>query len=358
MSNAVPAEPTPALVLLQPLPIASNPAARTGLPMPHEVVTQNPALAFTRTSIAAKLSDSGKKWTYTAKVFTLSGWTPTGTVMFQDGLKVLCPEAPLSHGIATFKVKADEVNGVVTATYRGDCHHAASSAGFMTIASTVKAEPSVPTQIGVPREVSVEHTPAAVPYQAAPIAPNPVRKASRHAETSKLSLTHPPISNETCPKAAVAEAQNDPAEEVALEHEFVALWQKCKKAAGTLLRTKHDVRLGKDAIGHLQFELDRVLHEYKQQLVKTGRNGRWTPFLRRQDISRATADRWVNRHELRVNPKPVIGPNEALSGPTEKDVTALVKKVVRLTLVLTTPDSVAQFLCGVTAVLQPPTSAA
>jgi hypothetical protein len=59
-----------------------------------------------------------------------------------------------------------------------------------------------------------------------------------------------------------------------------------------------------------------------------------------------------------VNPKPVIGPDEALSGPTDKDVIALVKKVVRLARVLTTPESVIQFLCGVSAVLQPPASAA
>src|ERR1035437_11126956 len=76
--------------------------------------------------------------------------------------------------------------------------------------------------------------------------------------------------------------------------------------------------------------------------------------FRSHGMPRVTADRWAKRHELRLNPKSVIGPYEPLCEPTEMEVTALVKKLTpRLIRHLTTPESVALFLTEITAALQP-----
>jgi hypothetical protein len=98
-------------------------------------------------------------------------------------------------------------------------------------------------------------------------------------------------------------------EEVALEHEIVTLWKECKTKTAIFGRNKTDVKLSKEGVIRVQANLDCVLYEYKQQLAKAGRNGRWTSFLRSHGKSRATADRWAKRHELRVIPQPVIGPH-------------------------------------------------
>ena len=144
---------------------------------------------------------------------------------------------------------------------------------------------------------------------------------------------------------------------MALEQKIVTLWQVCQKKTAIFGRNKTEVKLSKEGVIRVQAELDRMLHEYKKQLAKTGRNGRWTPFLRGLGMARPTADRWAKRHELRVNSKPVIGPHEALCGPTEKEVTALVKQLTpRLIRRLNTPDSVAQFLTELAATLQPSSS--
>jgi hypothetical protein len=147
-------------------------------------------------------------------------------------------------------------------------------------------------------------------------------------------------------------------EEVALEQEIVTLWQECKTKTAIFGRNKTNVKLSKEGVIRVQAKLDCVLYEYKQQLASAGRNGRWTPFLRGHGMSRATADRWAKRHELRVNLNPQIGPGEAICGPTEKDVTALVKKLTpQLIRRLNTPESVALFLTELAAALQPSSSA-
>jgi hypothetical protein len=151
---------------------------------------------------------------------------------------------------------------------------------------------------------------------------------------------------------------DDLPEQVALEKEIVILWQECKGKTAIFGHQRDNVKQSKEEVTRLQAELDRALYEFKQHLSKTGRNGRWTPFLRDHSMARPTADRWAKRHELRIIPQAVIGPSEALYVPTEKDVTALVEKVAPgLIRRLTTRDSVAQFLTELAAALQPSSSA-
>ena len=225
--------------------------------------------------------------------------------------------------------------------------------------------PAQPAQVGAPST----RTTVPQPAPTTSLLPGPSAQSEPVATIPQAALATPPTPAGSVmaveePSVASAPAGNGNLlsdglpEEVALEQELVTLWQECKTKTAIFGRNKTDVKLSKEGVIRVQAKLDRVLYEYKQQLANAGRNGRWTPFLRSQGMVRATADRWAKRHELRVISQPVIGPHEAICGPTEKDVTALVKKLTpRLIRRLNTPDSIAQFLTELAAALQPSSSA-
>jgi hypothetical protein len=99
------------------------------------------------------------------------------------------------------------------------------------------------------------------------------------------------------------------------------------------------------------------LHTYKDFLARTGRGGKWTEFLRQANISRTTADRYVEKWKLSTSPKPEKRPSGAFNEPSKEEIADVVKKLrPRLVRVLTT-NSVAQFLTELAAALQPSTSA-
>jgi hypothetical protein len=216
--------------------------------------------------------------------------------------------------------------------------------------------PSVKTAVPSPSAPIASHSPGpAAPSQ--PVATVPqAALATPSAPAGSIAADEEP-SDESAPAGEGRFLSDDLPEQVALEKGIVTLWQECKEKTAIFGRNVGDVKRSKEEVARLQAELDRMLHEYKEQLAKSGRNGRWTPFLRSLHLARATADRWAKRHELRVSPKPLIGPGEALYVPTEKDVTALVKKVAPgLIRRLNTPDSIAQFLTELAAALQPSSS--
>jgi hypothetical protein len=64
----------------------------------------------------------------------------------------------------------------------------------------------------------------------------------------------------------------------------------------------------------------------KSLLVRTGRGGCWSGFLREQNIPGVTADRYVGRHELVLHPETENRPTEALSE------TELIQNLVRSVL--------------------------
>ena len=126
-------QPASAAVALQTLPTtpdhsegANNATLgnRTESPNP---IGETVLPARTITKIASKPSKSRKHVTFTASVISDVGTTPTGTVMFKHGAKILWAEEPLSHGIASITLKMVEVRGAVSATYSGDQHHTSSS---------------------------------------------------------------------------------------------------------------------------------------------------------------------------------------------------------------------------------------
>ena len=286
-----------------------------------------------------------------------------------------------SAQLVTVPVRPMETSPATQPTQPAKTVPAASTATLATTRPAQAASPAhrLPSTSPVP---TASHTPArpvpsappaqpaqtAAPSTTTTVPPSPTPTASHLPGSAQSEPATQPapagsVTSDEEPSGASTPAgegrllSDDLPEQVALEKEIVILWQECKGKTAIFGHQRDNVKQSKEEVTRLQAELDRALYEFKQHLSKTGRNGRWTPFLRDHSMARPTADRWAKRHELRIIPQAVIGPDEALSGPTEKDVTALVKKVAPgLILRLPTPDSVAQFLKELAAALQPSSS--
>jgi hypothetical protein len=138
-------------------------------------------------------------------------------------------------------------------------------------------------------------------------------------------------------------------QESALAGEIKELWTSQKGKSSSLRRSR--VELEK-----LRNKLAERLHAYKQLLAHTGRAGKWTDFLRQENIPRATADRYVEKWKLSKSPKPEKRLTEAFPAPSKEEIAQLVKKLTpKLERVLTTPDSIALFMADLAAALQRPT---
>jgi len=94
----------------------------------------------------------------------------------------------------------------------------------------------------------------------------------------------------------------------------------------------------------LRTRLGEQLHEMKKMLVRPGRDGQWSAFLREHQIPRATADRLVARHLRTLNPDANLL-NEPISEPTEEDVQKLFASVwPKLRRVLRSRESLILFM--------------
>ena len=315
MNVEAPAEHTSASALLQTPPITPNLASDGIMPMPPKAAPQVPASTWM--SISTTLSPSGKKRTITAKVFTNSGETPTGIVMFQAGRK-LWKRGPLANGIASICVSATQVRGTITANYNGDHHHLTSTVKLMPITNASKAEPSAP-------------------------------------KDSEL-LTPPPDGHEDL--ASGTATPGDDEKETALATEIAELWHSEQFKSILIRHSRKEISGNREQRAALRLSLGERLDEYKRLLVRAGRPGMWMAFLREVDIPKSTAERYLEKWKLSQMPKPENRTTGTIHGPSNENIAALVNTVkLKADRVLTTPESVAQFLSEITTALQPPTTA-
>ena len=113
--------------------------------------------------------------------------------------------------------------------------------------------------------------------------------------------------------------------------------------------------MGWAELKELRISLGARLSEMKAILVRSGRGSGWAPFLREHGPPRATADRYVLRHEASLAPQGEIHVSEAVAEPTEAEVRGLmVSMLPRLSRLLPTPESAYYF---VEAILMELTSA-
>ena len=118
--------------------------------------------------------------------------------------------------------------------------------------------------------------------------------------------------------------------------EIRQLWAVHVNAKTTVKKTKADLKA-------ILERLSERLYELKQLLARPGRNGQWSAWLKERKISRATADRLVQRYG--ANLPGYESPHEAISNPSEDTAEKLAQSVwLRFRKTLATDEVVFQFI--------------
>jgi hypothetical protein len=147
---------------------------------------------------------------------------------------------------------------------------------------------------------------------------------------------HTPVSLDT-PIAETFQADNPSQDEGALTAEIVQLWQVHGDYQKSI---KHET----EQFRALRSELGKLLHQMKALLARPGRGGQWSAWLKERSISRATADRLVQKYmySLHLHANCLT---EQLTEPSEEEIQEVFFKVIRkLRPVLRTPHSVYRFV--------------
>jgi hypothetical protein len=133
-------------------------------------------------------------------------------------------------------------------------------------------------------------------------------------------------------------AQPNTAAEATLAAEIATLWNDHKDSKAAARRTRAELK-------ELRRDLGEKLHQMKSLLARTGRSGGWASYLRLQKLPLATADRYVQEHEMRLSPPTAKLLNEEFSEPTPDEIRQFAQKLLpKLCRVLTTQQSVYEFV--------------
>ena len=147
---------------------------------------------------------------------------------------------------------------------------------------------------------------------------------------------HAPVFLDT-PISPTPQAESPSQDESVLTDQIVQLWQVHCDYQTSIKHKTQEFR-------SLRAELGKQLAEMKQVLVKPGRNGQWSAFLKENQIPRATADRLVQKYERSLHPHANLL-TEAISEPTEEEIQKLFFKILpKLSRVLRTPQSLYRFV--------------
>jgi hypothetical protein len=138
-----------------------------------------------------------------------------------------------------------------------------------------------------------------------------------------------------CAEIAI-DAQVETLDEAHLAMQITDLWLTHREAKASARKTRDELKAVRCQIGE-------KLHALKAHLARTGRGGGWASFLRSNRIPRASADRYVSRHEASLHP-PTNRLTEPFSEPTEEEIRGLVRRLIpKLRQMLTTVNAVDHF---------------
>jgi hypothetical protein len=136
---------------------------------------------------------------------------------------------------------------------------------------------------------------------------------------------------------AVESEQTEGDVEARLKSEIASLWSAHRLTEATAKHSKEELKT-------MRLDLGQKLCQMKSILARTGRSGGWAAYLRSQDLPRATAERYIDRHEALLNPD-TKRVTETIPEPDEEDVRRLVRHLLpRLRRVLTTSSWLQWFL--------------
>src|ERR1039458_8984735 len=107
-------------------------------------------------------------------------------------------------------------------------------------------------------------------------------------------------------------------DEQGLADVITQLWEVHAQAKNTVKKTNEELK----AIRQL---LSERLYELKQLLARPGRNGQWSAWMKERKITRATADRLVQRYGANLPGNQST--HEANSNPSEDSAEKLAKSV-------------------------------
>ena len=125
-------------------------------------------------------------------------------------------------------------------------------------------------------------------------------------------------------------------DEQKLADEIRQLWAVHVDAKTTVKKTKADLKA-------IRERLSERLYELKQLLARPSRNGQWSAWLKERKISRATADRLVQRYGANLPGNE--SPHEANSNPSEDTAEKLARVVwSRFRKVLVSDEVVIDFI--------------
>jgi hypothetical protein len=155
-----------------------------------------------------------------------------------------------------------------------------------------------------------------------------------------------PILNEEEKATGAGNLEEEVQHETALAGEIKTLWSSQKFRSSSLRSSRKELEA-------IRTSLSNRLYNLKHLLVRTGREGKWTEFLRQQNIPRTTADRYVEKWKRSTSPDLEKRTSGAISEPTKEEIAQMVKKLKpKLVSQLTTPDSINLFLAELGSALQ------
>jgi hypothetical protein len=172
-----------------------------------------------------------------------------------------------------------------------------------------------------------------------------VNKRTLGIETKPKGI---PNLNEEGKATGAGNPEEEVQHETALAGEIKALWSSQKFRSLSLRRSRKELEA-------LRTTLSNRLYNLKHLLVRTGREGKWTDFLRQQNIPRTTADRYVDRWKRSTSPDTEKRTSGAIKELTAEEIAQMVKKLTpKLVRQLTTPDSISLFMAELGAALELP----
>lgn len=119
------------------------------------------------------------------------------------------------------------------------------------------------------------------------------------------------------------------------ETKIVLLWADNKALSTAIAGDKKELT-------EMRLQLEECLFIYKETLVSAGRAGKWSEFLRKYELNKTTADRYVNRWRKRLDEANNLVTDEIV---TEETLNQLAIRVSRtLKTKLKTPEHVSTFL--------------
>jgi hypothetical protein len=111
---------------------------------------------------------------------------------------------------------------------------------------------------------------------------------TNHGQVSQALLTSADTEDELI--SGNRDSDEELQAETVLVGQISQLWSSQRKKTSSLRHSRRE-------LDKLRSDLSEKLFDYKKVLVRTGRGGKWTEFLRQQNIPRATADRYVLQRE-------------------------------------------------------------